>query len=160
MPWDLHAVGPDFLETAPHRYVHTAVIRQPPERVFDAIGRSPDWGGWFPGFDHTGRWLTEGPPHPGSRRRVRMTGLTFDETVLAWEAPGRFAFRVDRSTAPMASAMAEDYRITGHPSGSALEWVLAIEPFPILRPALALLDPALSRLLRRIATNLEQHLQT
>jgi hypothetical protein len=159
MPWDLRPVGPDFLETAPRRFTNRAVIRRPPERVFDSIAGDPArWGDWFPGFDHSGRWLTPDPPGEGSRRAVRMGGIAYDETILAWERPTRFAFRVDRAGAPFAHALAEDYRIAEHPSGSTLEWTFAIDPRRLLGLTTGLFDPVLSRLFRRIADNLDRKL--
>ncbi len=159
MPSDMRAVGTEFYATAPYRFHYSAVVRSPPERVFDAIGRDPGgWGDWFPGFDHSGRWLTTGRPGTGSRRAVRMAGITYEETILAWEPPHRFAFRLDRSAAPLAYALAEDYRVGEHPSGSTLEWTFAVDPRPVLKPMTRLLDPVLARLLRRIAANLERHL--
>lgn len=159
MRWDLRAVGPDFYESAPYRFRHSVVVRRAPERLFDAIARDPaGWGDWFPGFDHRGRWLTDGPPGEGSRRAVRMAGVTYEETILAWDPPRRFAFRLDRSAAPLAHALAEDYRVEPHPSGSTLEWTFAVDPRAVLRPLTPLLDPVLSRILRRLAANLERHL--
>ncbi len=159
MPWDLRAVGPEFYATAPYRFRSSAVVRRPPERVFDAIGPDPArWGDWFPGFDHSGRWLTAGDPGTGSRRVVRMAGVTYEETILAWEPPHRFAFRLDRAAAPLAYALAEDYRVGSHPSGSTLEWTFALDPRPVLKPMIRLMDPVLARLLRRMAANLERRL--
>ncbi len=159
MRWDLRPVGPDFYDTAPCRVRHSAVVRRPPERLFEAIGRDPaGWGDWCPGFDHRGRWLTDGPPGEGSRRAVRMAGVTYEETILRWDPPHRFAFRVDRSAVPLAYALAEDYRIVEHPSGSTLEWTFAMDPRPVLKPMTRLFDPVLARMLRRMAANLERHL--
>ena len=159
MRWDLRAVDLDFFDTAPHRFTHTAVIARPVERVFEAIGPDPArWGDWFPGFDHSGHWLTEGPIGTGSRRTVRMARISYDETILAYDPPHRFAFRLDRAAAPMAYALAEDYRISEHPSGSTLEWTFAIDPRPMMRPAARFMDSALARILRKVAANLERQL--
>lgn len=160
MAWDMRAVGPEFLDTAARRFTYRTVIRRPPERVFDAIARHPEaLGDWYPGFDLTGRWLSEGEPGAGSRRRVRMARVTYEETVLAWEPPRLFAFRVDRATLPLAHALAEGYRIGPHPSGATLEWVFTIEPRGVLGPLLGRADPLLSRLFRRSSANLEDHLR-
>jgi uncharacterized protein YndB with AHSA1/START domain len=159
MRWDLRPVGPEFLGTAPHRFTYRAVIGRPPERVFDAIAGDPArWGDWFPGFDHSGRWLTPEPHGDGSRRAVRMGGVAYEETILAWDRPRRFAFRLDRAAAPLAYALAEDYRVDAHPSGSTLEWTFAVEPRRLLGLTAALFDPVLSRLFRRIAANLDRKL--
>lgn len=149
-------MGPEFFGAAPHRFRHAAVVHRPPERLFAALAGDPaGWGDWFPGFDHSGRWLTPDPPGPGSRRAVRMAGISYEETILAYDPPSRFAFRLDRASVPMAYALAEDYRISGDAAGSTLEWTFAVDPRPLMRPALPLLDPVLGRLLRRVAANLE-----
>ena len=159
MRWDLRAVDESFYETAPLRYHYSAVVRRPPERLFDAIARDPaGWGDWAPGFDHRGHWTTEGQPGPGSRREVRMGGVAYEETVLAFEPPHRFAFRLDRAGAPFAYALAEDYRVAPHPSGSTFEWTFAVDPRPMLRPAMRWADPVLGRFFRRMAANLETRL--
>ena len=149
----------DFLETAPHRFHYETVVRRPPEPLFEAIAADPaGWGDWFPGFDHSGHWSTPGPVGTGSRRTVRMAGLTYEETILAWERPHRFSFRLDRAAAPLAYALAEDYRVSEDPSGSKLEWTFAVDPRVALRPAMRFFDPALARIFRRWTSNLERHL--
>lgn len=160
MRWDLRAVELDFFQTASQRFTYNAVIRRDPARVFAAIAEDPaGWGNWYPGFDHSGRWLSPGPPDVGSRRRVRMAFITYDETILAWEPPHRFAFRVDRAAAPFAHALAEDYQVGPHPAGAVLTWTFAIEPRRLLRPALWFFDPALALLFRRAGANLERNLE-
>ncbi|MDE3203419.1 MAG: SRPBCC family protein [Acidobacteriota bacterium] len=157
--WQMRAVGSEFLETSSHRFVYTTVIRHPPGRVFDAIARRPaEIGEWYPGFDRSGTWSSADDPGAGSRRRVRMAGVTYDDTVLVWEPPSRFAFRVDRAGLPIARAVAEGYRILPHPSGSAVEWVFAIDPHRALEPLTSWFDPALARLFARASANLEKHL--
>ncbi len=159
MAREMRAVGVDFLDTAAHRFVYHAVIRRTPEQVFDTIASQPaGYGDWYPGFDHSGRWLSTGPPGVGSRRRVRMARVSYEETILEWERPARFAFRVDRATVPLARALAEGYRIGDHPSGTALEWVFTIDPGPFLGPLLGRSDPVLSRLFTRASSNLEKYL--
>jgi uncharacterized protein YndB with AHSA1/START domain len=159
MHWDLRAVGTGFYDSAPFRFHYEAMVRRPPEQLFEAIAADPaGWGDWFPGFDHSGHWLTPGPHGVDSRRAVRMAGVRYEETILAYDSPHRFAFRLDRASAPLAYALGEDYRITEHPEGSTLEWTFAIDPRPLTRPAAGLFDPVLGRLFRRVASNLENRL--
>ena len=159
MPSDMRAVDLDFLATAPSRFVFSSVIARPPERVFEAIAVRPEtWGDWYPGFDHSGRWLTSDPPAAGSRRAVRMARVTYEETILAWEPSARFAFRVDRAAAPIAYALAEDYRISPHPTGSTLEWTFAADPRSVLKPAMRLARPFMARLFRSTSARLEKYL--
>lgn len=159
MHWDMRAVDTEFFETAPFRFVTAAEVRQPPERVFEVIATDPaGWGDWFPGFDHSGHWMTAGPQGVGSRRRVRAARATYDETIIAWEEPHRFAFRVDRASMPIGRALAEDYRITANSAGSLLQWKFAIHPRPTMRPLMKLGHPLLSRMFQKAARNLERKL--
>ena len=159
MPSDMRAVDLGFLATAPVRFDFRSVIARPPERVFEVIARHPEsWGDWYPGFDHSGRWLTPDPPATGSRRAVRMARVAYEETILAWEPSERFAFRVDRATTPIAHALAEDYRISPHPTGSTLEWTFAVDPRSILKPAMSVARPLMARLFRTTSSRLERHI--
>lgn len=161
MPADLRPVEPDFLETAPHVFTTTEVLSRPAVELFSAIAVDPaGWGGWFPGFSSAGRYLTAPPHGVGSQRRMSMAGMTYHETVIAWEEPGvgrpgRYSFRVDRSTVPVAWALAEEYRVFEHDGSSILQWTFAIDPRRVLRPALRWMDPILAALFRRVAANLE-----
>lgn len=154
----LRAVSADFLEAAPYRFVKSAVVRRPPQQVFDALADPAAWGDWFPGFDHSGHWATKPPPGTGSRRIVRVGRITFEETIIAWEAPSRFAFRVDRAGIPVARALAEDYRVEPHAEGSRLEWTFAIDPPSVLRPLVGLYRPIMQRTFEKAAGNLDAHL--
>jgi hypothetical protein len=37
-------------------------------------------------------------------------GVTFDQTILAWEENSRFAFRVDKAAMPAVKAFADEWR--------------------------------------------------
>ncbi|HWE57721.1 MAG TPA: SRPBCC family protein [Acidimicrobiales bacterium] len=157
MATEMRAVGLDFFDTAPLRSVQTEIVRRSPAAVFDALARNPaGWGDWYPGFDHRGCWLTDGPPGVGSRRRVRMTGARFDETIIAWEPDHRFAFCVNRTNAPIARALAEDYVVTALPGPACVvQWTFAVDPGAVLRPTRRLFPPFLASLFRRSMANLE-----
>ena len=44
---------------------------------------------------------------------MRAFGVTFDETILAWEDNSRFAFRVDKAAMPTVKAFADEWRFDG-----------------------------------------------
>jgi hypothetical protein len=149
----------DFFSTAPYRVIATEVVHRPAGLIFDAIASDPaGWGDWFPGFSHAGRYTTSPPHAPGSRRRVKMGGVAYDETILAWDPPERWAFRVDRATLPFAYALAEDYQVSDHDVYSIVQWTFAIDPKPLLRPAMPALKPAIPAVFRRAMTNLSKKL--
>jgi hypothetical protein len=157
MAWEYHPVDLGFFHTAPCKFVNTELVRRPPDRIFAAIAEdAPGWGDWNPGFSKTGRYLSPPPHGPGSQRVVRMSGITYDETILAWNPPERWAFRVDKAAAPIAHALAEDYRITPVDGGSIVQWTFAADPRSALRVATPLLAPTLTALFRRAMSNLEK----
>jgi hypothetical protein len=161
VPVDLEPATLDFLEHAPYRHVATEVIPHAAEAVFAAIAEDPaGWGDWYPGFSHQGRYL-EGPPHGvGSVREVVVLGVRFREQVLAWDAPYRWAFSVDRASVSLAHRFAEDYRVA--PQGSThsvVQWTLAIDPRPPVRAAMPLMGLVLPGLFRRAMANLTRQLR-
>jgi uncharacterized protein YndB with AHSA1/START domain len=160
MARDLAPVGLDFFGSAQHRAVREARIAAPPQAVFDALARDPGgWGYWFPGFSTTGRYRTPGPHGVGAEREMRLGGTRLVETVLAWEEPGRWAFRVSTATAPFVTAMAEDYRITPVDGGSVLAWTVALDGTGPMAVAGRGLGGAMGILLPRAARALERRLQ-
>ena len=46
----------------------------------------------------------------GSNRSMGAFGVTFDQTILAWEENSRFAFRVDKAAMPAVKAFADEWR--------------------------------------------------
>jgi len=163
VPFDLRPVGLSFIETAPHSFVSHATIRHPPEPVFHAIAADPaGWGAWFPRFSGDGRYVTPAPHGAGSVREVAMSHLSYTEEILVWEEPTRWAFQVLRSTAPIANALVEDYRVAPTEDGhsSTVTWTFALEPRALLKPGMPLAPRVLARLWRRAAANLDAHLGT
>jgi Polyketide cyclase / dehydrase and lipid transport len=159
MPSDLRAVDLDFLQTAPYRYVSTEVVHRPAEAIFAAIAEDPSgWGSWFPGFSHTGRYLSSAPQGVGSIREVTMAGLHYRDTILAWDSPERWAFFVDRASVPFADALAEEYVISAHGHHTVVQWTFAMDPRPAFARFMPLVEFALPRLFRRAMTNLSVRL--
>jgi uncharacterized protein YndB with AHSA1/START domain len=158
MPSDLQPVELDFFDSAPYRYVTAEAVHWPAETIFAALVDPAGWGHWFPGFSRSGRYVTPDPHGVGTVREVSMAGLRYTSTILAWDPPGRWAFRLSTSTIPFAFALAEEYLVTPHPHHSVVQWTFAIDPRPVMRPAMPLVHVALPRIFRRAMTNLSIHL--
>src|SRR5512139_1750129 len=107
--FELRPEGLTFLHTAPLRLVHAGTVRAAPEAVFQALAAEPEgWPSWY-GAVVGNEYRGDGPHGVGSRRRVRLTGgVTFHETVLAWDGPSRYAYRIDRCTVPGLRALVEE----------------------------------------------------
>ena len=101
----------------------------PREAVFGAIAERADWP-WFPGLTG-GRY--EGPPPygVGTSRDIRMAGVAYHETIVAWTAPSRWAFRVDECSVPIARALVEEWTVRR--VGRRHDGALALRPRPRAR---------------------------
>lgn len=159
MEWKLREVGPDFFENAPYRCVSTASLQASPATVFYALAHDPSsWGEWNPGFSGNGRYTTPPPHGSGSVREVTMAGIRYSDTVLQWDEPHRWTFRVSEAGAPFAKALAEDYRITPAGGGSIVQWTIAMEPRLGLLAMQPLMDAFLPRYFKKAMRNLDSRL--
>ena len=158
---DLEPVDESFFRDAPISITNRNFLAAPRAAVFAAISGDPaGWGEWFPGFSRHGRWETEPPHGVGSRRAVDAYSSEYRETILAWDPDERWAFRVDRTDAPMFEAFAEDYRVTDAGEGTLLSWTVAYRPAramrlatPIARPVFRLMARRMSKRLARFAAS-------
>jgi hypothetical protein len=133
----LRDVGLEFLDSAPYRFVFEAEVDAPRPDVFAAISADPStWTLWFPGLD-AGSYDGLGPYGVGSVRRVQMGTDVYRERMLAWDEPGRWAYRVDESTGDVARALVEDWVLHERDAATAVHWTFAIEPAPEMVNAMA-----------------------
>ena len=127
----LAPVGLDFLTSAPVRFDYTAPLPAPPDTVFAAVSADPSTWTWFPGLANA-RYESAAPHGVGTIRSVVMDGVAYRETLLAFDAPTRWAYRVDESSDATFRALAEDWVIAPAGDGSTLTWTFAVEPQPEL----------------------------
>jgi uncharacterized protein YndB with AHSA1/START domain len=120
-----------FLNVAPLRYRVESFIAAPRQKVWDAFADATSWSKWFPFVD---RALYEGKtPHgPGTIRNSWVTGVAFEETMLVWDEPHRWGYRIDRTTAPIAKAQVEINEFEEAPGGTRVIWIVATDPLPNL----------------------------
>ncbi len=78
-----------------------------------------------------------------------------DETLLAWDEGRRWAYRIDRSTAPLAKAQLESTELEDHGAGTKVRWTLATHPGLLLRLTGPFFRRSVQRLLERAMRNLE-----
>ncbi len=127
----LEPVGLDFLSSAPVRFAYTAPLPAPADTVFAAISADPSTWTWFPGLTNA-RYESPAPHGVGTIRSVVMDGVTYRETLLAFDAPARWAYRVDESSDATFRALAEDWVIADADGGCTLTWTFAVDPRPEL----------------------------
>lgn len=123
----LRTVGLEFLDSAPHRFVFEATVPASRETVFAAISADPSTWTWWPGHDE-GRYESPAPQSVGSRRYMRMGDSWYRETILAWDEPTRWAYRVDESADSLIDALVEEWVVEGDRDRSKVRWTFAVEP--------------------------------
>jgi hypothetical protein len=159
MTHELAPVDLDFLDRAPLRFEYEVELAAPRGPVFDVISSDPGGWSWFPGME-AGGYEGDGTPGVGSRRWVRLTGTTYRETILAWDAPTRWAYRVDESSVPLFEALVEDWVIEPRPGGtSALRWIFAFAPLPDLADTMHDAHELIGRTFYEAMTRLDRHLR-
>jgi hypothetical protein len=162
--YTLRAEPIDFVKTAPHIRAWSADLAASPRQVFAALSEDPDsWRGWFPGFKGA-RWLSDSPDGEqrhgvGARREIRLVKPTvFHETIMAWEEPTRWAYRLDSATVPMAHALIEEWTIEELGSGSRVTWTFACDPKAVMTLTLRFMPFFMSGTFRRAMRNLDRKL--
>jgi uncharacterized protein YndB with AHSA1/START domain len=157
--FDLRPEGLKFLETAPLKLVFAGTLKAAPEAVFYALAAEPqNWPRWY-GAVTGNEYRGDGPHGVGSRRRVRLVGgVTFNETVLAWDSPSRYAYRIDRCTMPGLRALVEEWDVLETNSGTRVSWTMAIDAVPGLQAALRAGAPGVGVATRRALGRLERRL--
>ena len=154
----LRPEGLDFTTSAPKRWTFSAPVAARPDDVFGALCADPStWAMWFPGFS-AGHYEGDAPPGIGSGREVKVGPTRYVETVIAWDAPRQWGYRVDETTAPMAHALVEVWDVVPDGNGSVVSWTFAIDPRPLFTVVMPLASPVMGALFRRAMRNLSRHL--
>jgi len=100
---------------------------------------------------------------PGTARcRIDPRGLDgghhVQETILAWEPPTRWAYRVDECSAPIARALVEDWIIQPKGEGSVVRWTFTIDPRALFIAGLPVAGPLMGKLFAKAMRNLSEQL--
>jgi carbon monoxide dehydrogenase subunit G len=152
----LRPEGLEFVQTAPKRWMFEAIVDAPRERVFAAISADPStWKDWFPGFSKGGY---VGKPGLDCGRWVRVGGTTYRETMVAWDEPSRWTYRVDSSTVPLARALVEDWYLEELGDRTVVRWTFAVEPAFWFRAMTPFVVRVMARLFKRAMRNLSEEL--
>jgi uncharacterized protein YndB with AHSA1/START domain len=152
----LRPVTPEYLDAAPVRLVAAARLAAPPEALFRALTEDcSTWPLWFPEVTRAG--YTGPPPYgPGAGRAVRLRGgAHFVESVLLWERPHRFVYRVEQVNFPGAHAWLEEWRLDPAGPGTDARYTLAFDVSRPLEWAARALRPVVVRSLQRALHGLD-----
>lgn len=155
--YELRPVGLGFLDEAPLRVQIEVASALPRARVWEAFVDAGGWPGWFPGV-RSASYPGQSTPHGvGSQRAADVEGQLFEETILAWDAPERWTYRIDRCTAPLARAQVESTELAEDAAGGTrVRWILASDPLEGLAAARDVLPQILERRLADALANLER----
>jgi uncharacterized protein YndB with AHSA1/START domain len=145
----------DFLTSAPLQIHATAHLRVPPDRVFEAFADIHMWPRWWPQM-YEARW-THGEPGLGAEREVAIRLLgRYRERMIAWEPGTRYAFTMTATNSPMASQIAEDYRLVADGKGTRVDWTLAATPRTLGKLATPIMRVLMKRMFRTGFTTLDK----
>ena len=133
----MRSVELQFLVDAPIRLEFVEPVHAPADAAFAAISADPSTWSWFPGLDE-GRYESAPPHGVGAKRYVRMGEWEYRETMLAWEPPHRWAYRVDESTGPAFAALAEDWVIEPDGDDARVRWTFAVDAAELALPPASL----------------------
>ncbi len=154
MWFELKPVGLDFLESAPRITVVECDVDLPRQVVWQAVVDSSTWPEWWPGV-RSASYVGDPPYGVGTRRIADVGGWRMEETLLAWDEGRRWAYRIDRSTAPLAKAQLESTELVDHGAGTRVRWTLATHPGLLLRITGPFFRRTVQRMLERAMHNLE-----
>lgn len=122
------AVGMEFFDEAPARFVAEVEVAATPEEIFDAFEDAASWPAWALPIKHV-EWTSPPPFGVGTTRTVTMIGGVGKEVFIAWERGRRMAFRFTETSMPNTAAFAEDYQVTDLGNGrTRVRWIMAMEP--------------------------------
>ena len=159
MPFRLRAEGLEFLERAPRILAFSRVVPAPREQVFATVVADPStWRTWFPGL-HAGGYVGPPPYAVGSGRYVKVRGMgTYRETVMAWDEPSRWVYRVDSTSMPMLRALMEEWTFEEATDGTLVRWTFACDPRAwfgvLLRVAPGQLERVFDQAMRNLSSQL------
>jgi Polyketide cyclase / dehydrase and lipid transport len=126
--FELRAENLDFLDTAPVRLSYSTTMKAPAKAVFEALADdAAGWTSWF-GAVKVNEYGGETPYGVGTPRRVLLHGgVSFHETVIAWDSPTRYAYRIDRTTAPGLRGFVEEWSLLETPDGTRVTWTMGVD---------------------------------
>ncbi|MFC1421182.1 SRPBCC family protein [Streptacidiphilus cavernicola] len=153
----LRPVTDGFLEQAPVRIVVAARLRAQPGEVFRELTEDAStWPLWFRSVRTAG--YTGPPPYgTGAGRAVTLRGgVHFVESVVGWEPPHRFVYRVEQTNLPGVQAWMEEWlTYPAEGGGTDLRFTMAIDAPPTVHAAVWPARPGIARSVRAAVARLD-----
>ncbi|MEY9965064.1 hypothetical protein ABIA33_003106 [Streptacidiphilus sp. MAP12-16] len=153
----LRPVTADFLDRAPTRLVLAAKLHAKPDDVFRELSEDAStWPLWFREVRSAG--YTGPPPYgPGAGRAVTLHGgVHFVESIVVWDQPHRFVYRVEETNLPGVHAWMEEWLLApSAEGGTALRFTIALDVALPLQVGMRLSRPGVARAIRVAAARLD-----
>jgi uncharacterized protein YndB with AHSA1/START domain len=154
----LSPVTTEFLQSAPLRIVVTQHLGASREAVFrELTDDAASWPTWFHEISRAA-YTGPGPYGPGAGRSVALRGgVRFVESVLVWDEPERFVYRIEETNLSGAHAWMEEWLLTPGPSGTGttLRFTMAIEGHAAVELPLRAVRPMVMRSVRKAMRRLD-----
>jgi hypothetical protein len=87
-----------------------------------------------------------------------MGDARYRETILVWDEPSRWAYRVDQTVDSLIDALVEDWVIEGDGDRSTVRWTFAVEPGPEFEAAISTAEAMIGDAFRQAMANLSAQL--
>ncbi len=158
MAVSLRAEGLDYTDRAPVVIEETLDVAAATERVWAAVADTAAWEQWFAGMKSC-RYTSPEPIGAGSKRTVQVGALKIDETMLAVDAPSRYAFRIDSTNIPLFAALIEVIDLEATDAGTHVRYRQCLEFRAWAKPFAKWLTPQVQRGLRQGLAGLASHVE-
>ena len=153
----LSPVTTEFLQSAPLRIVVTQRLGASREALFRALtDDASTWPQWWREITRAS-YTGPGPYNVGAGRSVSLRGgVRFVESVLVWDEPERFVYRIEETNVPGAHAWMEEWLLTDdQASGTTVRFTIAIEGHAALELPLQAVRPMVMRSIRKAMRRLD-----
>jgi len=89
---------------------------------------------------------------------MHMGESQYRETILAWDEPTRWAYRVDQSADSLIDALVEEWVVDGDGGCTTVRWTFAVEPGPDMAAAIPAARTMIGDMFDQAMTNLSARL--
>ncbi len=120
-------VGLEFLNTAKVKYIIEVDTHLQQQVVWNAFADADTWQHWFPKVE-LASYDGTGPYGVGTTRRSIVDGTHYDETMLAWDEPRCWGYRINRATRAISKTQLEITEFEATETGTRVRWILACDP--------------------------------
>jgi hypothetical protein len=85
---------------------------------------------------------------------MHMGDSQYRETILAWDEPTRWAYRVDESADALIDTLVEEWVVERAGDGSTVRWTFAVEPGPDMEAAIPAAKTMIGEMFDQAMSNL------